>query len=343
MTGVRRLYLDVSAGETRGLVTLDGLPEILLIDRPDEPRAELGARFVGRVTALARGAGSAFVELGVGPPAVLKLAGPAAGLAEGAAVRVEVVAEARADKGPVVEFVADAAGHAVGPVESAPSVAEQLRAFAPDAAVTTGEAAREACDLAEEAALESTCLLKDGVAVTIEPTRALVAVDVDRAAGGAEPGRKGLKANLAAVRQAARLLRLKSLGGTVAIDLLGFPEPRAVLTEAAQAAFAPDGPGVAVLTPNRLGVLMLAKPHRRTPTIERLCDPDGRLSALTVACRLARRFEAEGAAQPGVLLEAVCPPDVAERLRPLAARLGPRFSVAAEVGRDRARADIRPR
>lgn len=340
---VRRSYLDVSAGETRGLVTLDGLPELILHERADERRAALGALFVGRVTALARGAGLAFVDLGQGPPAVMRLAGGAAALAEGAAVRVEVVAEARAEKGPVVEFAGTAAGETIGLVRPAPPIADQLRALAPDMAPVEGEVAREACDLAEDAALEPTQLLKDGVALTIEPTRALVAVDVDRAGGGQEPGRKALKANLAAVRHAARLLRLKSLGGTVAIDLLGFPEPRGVVVEAAQAAFAPDGPGVSVVAPNRFGVLMLAKPHRRTPVVERLCDPDGRLSAATVACRLARRFEAEGLAQPGSLLQAVCPPDVADLLRPMAARLGPRFSVAAEVGRDRARADIRAR
>ena len=46
----RRLYLDVGVGETRGVVTLDGRPERLLVNRDDDVACQaLGAEVVGRV------------------------------------------------------------------------------------------------------------------------------------------------------------------------------------------------------------------------------------------------------------------------------------------------------
>ena len=67
----RRLYLDVAAGEIRGVVTLDGRPERLLIARDaDEPVQALGARLVARVRAVDRANALAFLDLGVGPDGV---------------------------------------------------------------------------------------------------------------------------------------------------------------------------------------------------------------------------------------------------------------------------------
>src|ERR1700761_8202560 len=87
----RRLYLDAAPGEMRGVVTLDGLPERLLIQRSDDsPVQALGARVIGRVRKIERPLASLFIDLGEGPDAVLALNGPAAGLAEGAAIELEI-------------------------------------------------------------------------------------------------------------------------------------------------------------------------------------------------------------------------------------------------------------
>jgi hypothetical protein len=74
-----------------------------------------------------------------------------------------------------------------------------------------------------------------------------------------------------------------------------------------------------------------------------LLADDGRLSARSVAQRLARSLEREGRADPGARLIAVAAPDVASALQPLLAALGPRFDVAAELGWDRLKTDIRRR
>ena len=179
-----------------------------------------------------------------------------------------------------------------------------------------------------------------GVSLAIQPTRALTAVDVDLAETGAYVSVSN--ANLLALAEAARLLRLKALGGLVAIDLIGFPKDGRRLHAAAQAAFGPDGTEVAIAPVSRFGVMELGKPHLRQPGHEQLLDRDGRLSARTAAQAMVRALERQGRFDPGGRLVGVCAPDVALLAEPWVARLGPRFSVRAELGMDRGPPDIRP-
>src|SRR5277367_6131688 len=107
----RRLYLDRAPGESRGVVMLGGRPERLMIVRADDPPAQaLGARSLARVRRIDRSLASAFLDLGEGPEAILPLAGAAKALAEGAAVEVEVTAEARRGKGAVARLIGPAEG-----------------------------------------------------------------------------------------------------------------------------------------------------------------------------------------------------------------------------------------
>jgi Ribonuclease G/E len=328
---LRRLYLDRCPGERRGVVTLDGRPERLLIERDGEavlPR--LGERWRGRIRRRLPHMGGAFLDLGAGPDALLK---GAANLPEGAAVEVEITAEARSGKGPAAVYRGQAEGT---PARLSPgaSLEARLRAFAPQSPLAEGDAAREAADLAEEAVLSLSVRIARGALLTIERTRALVAVDVDMGEGSGPRTAVGA-ANLDAVRETARLLRLKGLGGVIVIDLIGRPGDPAQVKQAARLAFAPDEPGVVYGEISRSGVLEIAKPHRETPLAERLCDPDGRPSARTVAQGLVRRLLAEGRADPGGRLVARCAPDVAEAaliLEPaLAEILGKRFTIEADT------------
>ena len=161
---------------------------------------------------------------------------------------------------------------------------------------------------------------------------------------GAGAGPAALKANLRGLGHAARLLRLKSLGGTVVIDLIGFPgrEAGAVLAEARRV-FEPDQPGVSVLPVSRLGLLELSLPHRERPIREQLCGADGQPSARTVAQGLARDMERQAKADPGARVTGVCSPETAAALEPLVLAMGPRFEVALELGWSRLKTDIRIR
>jgi Ribonuclease G/E len=328
---VRRLYLDRCAGETRGVVTLDGLPERLLIERDGTWAAgeRAGARSVARVARIERALGLAFLDLGDGLSAV----SAAGGLVEGAFVEIEIAAEPRADKAAAAQVI----GPSDGPprlLRAAPDLGAELAGFAPGVRIEEGPAARKAADEAQEVALATEHPLPGGGSIAIESTRALTAVDVDLGARtGGDARRAARQANLAAIATAARLLRLKGLGGLVVIDLAGKGHDGAAMSAAAKAAFAPDGPEVSIGPISRFGLFELALPRRRRPALEILtADP-----VQTEALDLLRALEREGRASPGARLRATARPAVvaaAERhAAALAERLGPRFSLAADAGR----------
>lgn len=338
----RQLFLDTAPGETRGVVVLNGRPERLLIARDGDATPRLGARYLGRVVALSSRMGLARIDLGQGGDpgraASLKLGG-ASELSEGASLEVEIIAEPARGKGPLVSLIRPAPTGRPELLAPPFLIRARLAAFSPDSPIIDGERARDMADDAQSEALAREHGLSGGLTLTIEPTRALIAVDIDLAETGAP--KSALQANLAAIRHASRLLRLKALAGLVVIDLIGFPKEKARLQAIAQDAFAPDGAEVVIGALSRFGALELSKPRRDQPLHERLRDPDGGLSARTLAQDAIRSIERQGRFQPGVRLVAVCAPAIASELRPLMFSLGPRFSVLEQVGRDRASTDIR--
>ena len=82
--------------------------------------------------------------------------------------------------------------------------------------------------------------LPGGGSIAVEPTRALVAVDVNT--GGDTSPAAGLKANIAAARDLPRLLRIKGLGGQIVLDPAPMPKKdRRAFETALKAAFRTDG------------------------------------------------------------------------------------------------------
>jgi Ribonuclease G/E len=338
VTGRRRLLLDEGPGERRAVVLLDGQPERLWIERAGEPvLAAAGDRFRARVKRIERGLGLAFLDLGGDEEAVLALSGPAAGVSEGQALEVQITAPGRQGKSATVSWLATGAG-APERISPASSLMSRLQALAPDCLIERGDDAREAADIAEDAALATIYPLGAGASLAIERTRGLTAIDIDIGGGGAGDSRRAAaKVNGAAVIAAARLLRLKGLGGLVVFDLAGGGQDGTQIIETARSAFAPDMPGVAFGPVSRLGVFHLALPWRTRPLVEQLVGPDGLINARTVAQRMARSIEREAAT--AVRVRALCAPDVAtaaQALAPaLAERLGPRFDIQADPARGR--------
>lgn len=329
----RRLYLDDGPGERRGVVTLHGLPERLLIERPsDLATQQPGARLIARVRRIERALNAAFLDLGAEPDGLLPLSTMPKGLAEGAWIAVEIAAAARGGKGPVTRFM----GVGEGPcrlLSPPPALETRLSNWAPSQPIIGGSDARLAADVAEDAALTVEHPLPSGGRIFIEPTQALVAVDIDLGATGGDGRRAAVRANLEGVAAAARLLRLKGLGGLVAIDLAGKGHDGARLSEAAKTAFAADGVGVVIGPISRFGVLELSTPRSFAPIAEVLLNEAGLPTVETLAYRLLRAIE--NAAGPGLFIEATCAPAVAEaaaRFSPaLADRIGPRFRIQAEA------------
>ena len=101
----------------------------------------------------------------------------------------------------------------------------------------------------------------------VEPTRALVAVDVNT--GGDTSPAAGLKANLAAARELPRQLRLRGLGGQITLDLAPMAKKdRRGFETALRAAFRKDGVETALVGWTPLGHYELQRKRDRVALSE---------------------------------------------------------------------------
>jgi Ribonuclease G/E len=332
----REAFLDRGVGESRGVVMLDGRPERLLIRRDGDPAClVMGARSIARVRKVEPAFASAFLELPDGQEAILALRTDAPRPVQGGAVEIEIRGEARRGKLATAWLI----GPAEGPpslLAPAPGLQEDLLALSKANEIETGSEARAAADEAEAEALLIEHPLPGGGSLAIEPTRALTAIDVDTGERtGGDSKRVARQANLTAINEAARLLRLKGIGGLVVMDLAGRGHDGHAMLAAVRTAFGPDNPGVAIGPLSRFGTIEVTVPRRRRPVLERLLAETGGLTPLTAALRLARLMEREGRADPGARLVVRCSAAAADAFKALepAVRdlLGGRFAFEAQA------------
>ena len=176
---VRQIFLDQGVGETRGVVTLDGRPERLLIHRADDDqKLALGTRLMARVAVIEPAMSSAFLDLGGGEQAILAFK-PDAKPVRGATVEIEIRAEPRDGKLAVARWIGTGDG-APRVLSAPPSLVDSLRNLVRDVSVVEGAQARAIADEAEAEALQILHALPGGGTLAVEPTRALTAIDVDQ-------------------------------------------------------------------------------------------------------------------------------------------------------------------
>jgi Ribonuclease G/E len=115
-----------------------------------------------------------------------------------------------------------------------------------------------------DAALEDHVPLTGGASMVIEPTSALVAVDVNTGADGSLAA--GLKANLAAAKDLPRQLRLRGLGGQITMDVAPMPKKdRRAFEDALRRAFRADGTDTVLAGWTPLGMFELQRKRDRLP------------------------------------------------------------------------------
>ncbi|MEL6643326.1 MAG: ribonuclease E/G [Pseudomonadota bacterium] len=103
--------------------------------------------------------------------------------------------------------------------------------------------------------------------MTIEPTRALIAIDVNTGADFSPAA--GLKANLSAARELPRQLRLRGLGGQIVIDFAPMPKKdRRTLEEALRKSFRADPVETSLVGWTTLGHYELQRKRERRPLHE---------------------------------------------------------------------------
>jgi ribonuclease G len=105
--------------------------------------------------------------------------------------------------------------------------------------------------------------------MSIEPTRAIVAIDVNTGADTSPAA--SLKANIAAARDLPRQLRLRGLGGQIVVDFAPMPKrDRATLEQVLRAAFKGEGSETSLAGWTTLGLYELVRKRDRLPLIEAL-------------------------------------------------------------------------
>lgn len=201
----------------------------------------------------------------------------------------------------------------------------------------------EAWGLAEriEALLDPRVALPGGGALRIEPTRTLVAVDVDsgrRRAG--DPGRLALEVNLEAAAAAARQLRLRRLSGLIVIDFLEL-QPRAQRQEVVRRLrqeMKPDPEAGRVLPMSASGLVEVTRRRAGPPLYELLTRPCGLHGSgrawdpAILAWQALQRLRHQAQGRAGGPPRLSCGPAVAAALQGPAAAA--RHAVAAALGRE---------
>jgi ribonuclease E len=347
-------WIDAAVGETREALVRDGKPIALRIARASDAgrRARWGELYCARVREVDRRRRGAFLDLGLaqapgflplGEDGRVRMARERTPLREGQGVIVTVVREAARGKSAVLELQEighdGEAPHRIGCHEC-----DEELALAKAADAQT----RTKLDAAIEDALARTAPVEGGGALTIEPTAALVAIDVDAGgrAGSGDPERFALDLNIAAAYEAARQIRLRGLGGIVAIDFVSMRAKAHTkqLDDGVRAAFASDPWNVQFGGLSRFGVYEVSRAQLRTPLHEQMRDADGRLSVETVALMALRAIERGARAATGRQIACTVAPEVKTWLdageidwrSELSGRIGMRWSLDAAPGpRDR--------
>ncbi|PZO53383.1 MAG: hypothetical protein DCF16_07005 [Alphaproteobacteria bacterium] len=314
------MWIDAAIGETREALVRDGRPIALRVARASDEgrRARWGELYCARVREIDRRRRGAFLDLGLrddqgflplGDDGRVRMRRERVALREGQGVVVSVTREAARGKNPVLEL--SEIGHdGEAPHRIAQHEADEALVLARPA----DAAMRGKLDAAIEDALARTAPIPGGGVLTIEPTAALVAIDVDSGAraGSGDPERFALDLNIAAAHEAARQIRLRSLAGLIAIDLVSMraKSHNRQLEDAVRDAFAGDPWSIQFGGLSRFGVFDMARSQLRAPLHEQLRDPDGRLSVETVALMALRAIEREGRAQTGRQIACTVAPEI---------------------------------
>lgn len=146
--------------------------------------------------------------------------------------------------------------------------------------VAPAEIVTEAGSFAEHGVLEeldrltsAQVPLGNGASIYVEPTRALVAVDVNTGSDASLAA--GVKANMACARVLPRALRLRGLGGQITLDLAPMPKKdRRIFESALRAAFRADEVDTTLVGWTPLGHYELQRKRARPVLAEVLAGAD---------------------------------------------------------------------
>lgn len=353
------VWLDGAVGETRCVWLRAGRPTALRSLRWSEAgrRARLSEIYGARVLRVDRARRGAFLDLGLkDEQGFLPLdaqnrartrGGVAVPVREGQLLLLEITRESARNKSPVGVVVLGQEFEKAGRVAASEEDAALLRAPPATSDIRTR------IDGVFEDAFARQVPIPGGGLLTIEPTAALTAIDVDAGgrAGTGDAERFVRDLNIAAAEEAMRQLQLRNLGGLCVIDFVSMrrQDSRRELEAAMRDAAKADPWGCQIAPLSRFGLIELSRPQRLRPIGEIALSADGTPSLETLALQVLRALEREASASRGRPVAARVHPGVSKWLQAtdigwrdaLTRRIGARFTIESAAEIDLARPDVR--
>ena len=314
-----RVLASAYPGEVRvAVVNGDELVDYA-IWRPGAPDG-VGDLHRGRVTARVPAMAGAFVAIEGGDDGFLPDSAGGASASIGTLLAVRVTRAAQGGKGPRLTALLEApvGSGDFGLVRRGPDAVRRLAALHPEAFVSVDDptlyaalrtdfgdrlalvtlAFDDAIEAAVEALGETTAALPGGARMTVYPTPALTAIDVDLGSATADRSAKNraqMMGNRALLPALARQIRLCNLSGAILVDLAGLSaKKRGALGPDFMAALAPDPLHPRFLGFTALGLAEIVRARVHPPLHELLGTPHA------VGLAALRRLSGEIAARPGL-------------------------------------------
>jgi Ribonuclease G/E len=306
---VVRILREVAIGETRR-VAFDqaGRAIALRTDRWSDTaiRPHIGDIVAARLRAIHPTQGGGFVDLAGGAEAFVRLR-EGHGFTEGQSISVQIVSQARQGK------LARAEPAPFEPTTQSPAM--RWQAGLPGATHLTQEdvlPGHPDIESAFDEATSETITLPGGGALRIQPTAALVAIDLDTS-GRNDSGRaaaRALRINTDATRELARQISLRNLGGAIVLDCVSpiNREAGLKLRDSFLSAFADLSQRHAkALAPSVFGLMEASIAWGETPISDRLLDRHGEPTDETLCLEGLRHLQREARARPMARLTLTLP------------------------------------
>jgi ribonuclease E len=164
--------------------------------------------------------------------------------------------------------------------------------------------------------------LRSGGSIVIDPTEALVAIDVNSGRATKEKGieETAFKTNMEAAQEVARQLRLRDLGGLIVVDFIDMRNLKHIqeIEKTLKQAVKRDKARIQVSRISQFGLLELSRQRLKPMILEGNylkcphCDGSGLIkSTISLSLQVLRRIRTEAAKDTLATVKAILPMDVA--------------------------------
>ncbi len=326
----RRGVVDRAIGETR-IAVYEGKALVeLYTDRwSQEGYPQIGDEYIGRIRDISKDLGAAFIDLGAPQDGFLRftMAAKAPRFQHGQYIRLLVTGERQGGKSVIVKYLDMAEGETKPRRLSRPGLkARIIERFNGDIQFEEGvvNALDEAC--------EREVAIPGGGSISIELTRAMWVIDIDRGSIAS-----GFEASLKACEVIAKAVRLRGIGGLIAIDFPNLRQKgqRGRVFTALEMAFKAD-PQTAKIAPlSRFGVIEMSRAQGGQGLDNIMTNRSGALTMETRGLFAIRQLYAAGRQSGGAQLTLEVPSGVYDWLErddigwkaALEGRIGARFTL----------------